>query len=67
VRDDLALAAVLGTGARVEEASLDGDEGIVEVPIEAEFVSDRDGVVGTASSAGGWMSALPLSFSVSPL
>ena len=31
VRDDLALAGMLGAGARVEEAALDGDERIIEV------------------------------------
>ena len=30
VGDDLALARVLGTVARVEEAALDADEGVVE-------------------------------------
>ena len=34
VRDDLALAGMLGAGARVEEAALDGDEGVVEVGLE---------------------------------
>ena len=44
VRDDLALAGVLGARARVEEPALDGDEGVVEVGLERARAVPVDGL-----------------------